>query len=311
MATHYPLVISGTTIEELQSTDTLQLASPLSVTVATGTAPLVITSTTPVTNLSIGGNAATVTTNANLTGGVTSVGNAATVVTNANLTGDVTSVGNATTLANTAVTAGSYTSTNLTVDAKGRITAAANGSSGGGGSIYKNAAFAAAAAQSYLVDTSAGAVTATLSASPTTGDTIWFQDANNQWAQNIFTINPNGKTIAGQSGNKVLNTSDLNFGLWYNGTTWWVIRKPFSSTSQYSALATTLPSSATWYSVTYGNGVFVAVASSTTAAATSPDGITWTARTLPSSAQWISVTYGNGVFVAVTIASSAAQLEIF
>ena len=51
----------------------------LTSTVAIGTAPLVVTSTTPVANLSIGGNAATVTTNANLTGDVTSVGNATTV----------------------------------------------------------------------------------------------------------------------------------------------------------------------------------------------------------------------------------------
>ena len=55
-----------------------------------------------------------------------------------------------------------------------------------------------------------------------------------------------------------------------------------------------------WKSVTYGNGQFVAVASSgANRVMTSPDGVTWTARTAAAASYWSSVTYGNGLFVAV------------
>lgn len=48
----------------------LSVTGQLTSTVATGTAPLVVTSTTPVTNLNIGGNAATATTATNIAGGL-------------------------------------------------------------------------------------------------------------------------------------------------------------------------------------------------------------------------------------------------
>lgn len=62
-----------------------------------------------------------------------------------------------------------------------------------------------------------------------------------------------------------------------------------------------------WRSVTYGNGIYVAVASSGTGnrVMTSPDGITWTSRSSAADLFWISVTYGNGLFVAVARTISA------
>jgi hypothetical protein len=56
-----------------------------------------------------------------------------------------------------------------------------------------------------------------------------------------------------------------------------------------------------WRSVTYGNGLFVAVATTGTGdrVMTSPDGITWTLRTSAADNDWHGVTYGNGLFVAV------------
>ena len=65
-----------------------------------------------------------------------------------------------------------------------------------------------------------------------------------------------------------------------------------------------------WFGVTYGNGLFVAVASSGTGnrVMTSPDGITWTSRTSASDNAWRDVTYGNGLFVAVATSGTGDRV---
>jgi hypothetical protein len=65
-----------------------------------------------------------------------------------------------------------------------------------------------------------------------------------------------------------------------------------------------------WSSVKFGNNKFVAVsATSGTVAAFSLNGIAWTAATLPSTASWTGVTYGQGVFLAVSSTTAAATSE--
>ena len=76
-----------------------------------------------------------------------------------------------------------------------------------------------------------------------------------------------------------------------NGSTW---------------IATTMPSTAWWSSIAYGNSRFVSVdcgnigaAATSTKSAYSFDGIIWYPSILPQTANWTSVSYGQGVFIAV------------
>lgn len=71
-----------------------------------------------------------------------------------------------------------------------------------------------------------------------------------------------------------------------------------------AATAASSPDGVTWTTrtgapaegVTFGNGLFVSVG--TNAAATSPDGIAWTSRTIPAGS-WKNVIYAAGLFVAI------------
>ena len=80
--------------------------------------------------------------------------------------------------------------------------------------------FNAAIGNRYGVNTTGGAVTATLPLIPIPGGAIFFADAGGAFATNNLIINPNGRTIMGTSGNMTVSTNNQSFGLFYNGTTW-------------------------------------------------------------------------------------------
>jgi hypothetical protein len=71
-----------------------------------------------------------------------------------------------------------------------------------------------------------------------------------------------------------------------------------------------------WYGITYGNGIFVAVAetvAATGAIQTSPDGVNWTARTGVQAGGLVglkSVAFGNGVFVAIATGLSVGTQAV-
>jgi hypothetical protein len=71
-----------------------------------------------------------------------------------------------------------------------------------------------------------------------------------------------------------------------------------------------LPFPCAWQSIAFGAGMFVAVAFQSADYATSPDGITWTARTLDGGSETVAyIEYGNGIFVATGDAFMSGKVK--
>jgi len=101
------------------------------------------------------------------------------------------------------------------------ITLAAGGGGGGGTSwqsvITTNTT--AAAGQGFFVNTSGGAVTLTLPASPTQGDEVSFVDYAGTAATDNITIGRNGENIQGSASDLIINTNRASNTLVYSDAT--------------------------------------------------------------------------------------------
>ena len=90
----------------------------------------------------------------------------------------------------------------------------------------KTSAFTAAASRGYFVDTSGGAVTATLPGSATLGDTIRFVDHTGSFDSNNLTVGRNSHKIQGDTSDMTVATERAGFALVYvNAAQGWVLQE--------------------------------------------------------------------------------------
>jgi hypothetical protein len=99
-------------------------------------------------------------------------------------------------------------------------TSAAPSAAGGLTYIFTTTSVTAVDKQGVLTDTSGGAFTVTLPATPTTGAQVVVADAGNAWGTNNLTVGRNGSTIAGLAENLTCDINGASVQLVYDGTTW-------------------------------------------------------------------------------------------
>jgi hypothetical protein len=87
----------------------------------------------------------------------------------------------------------------------------------------------------YMVDTTSGAITVTLPASPNLGDRITIVDGTGYFSTNNLTITPTGTTIMGQTGKSLLvSTANATIDLvFFNSANGWRVLDSSSFGLQY------------------------------------------------------------------------------
>jgi hypothetical protein len=85
--------------------------------------------------------------------------------------------------------------------------------------------------------------------------------------------------------------------------------RPLFSSPGFTSSSVAMPDSRRWSSITYGEGLFVAVIYDSASFAYSETGESWTLGSLPSNSLWIKVKFAGGVFMAFAIDGEAARSE--
>ena len=86
-------------------------------------------------------------------------------------------------------------------------------------STIQTSNFTASSNKGYWVNTTSGAITVTLPASPTVGDVLEFSDYNQTWGSNAITLNLNSLKFQGGTANPNFSTNGQSLKIVYSGTT--------------------------------------------------------------------------------------------
>ena len=183
-------------------------------------------------SLSIGGNAANVT-------GTVAIANGGTGQTTASAAFNALSP--ITTTGDLIIGNGTNSSTRLAIGTNGYVltsngtTASWAASSGGGGLTWQavqTTSFSATVGNAYPVDTTSGAVTVTLPASPTAGQIILFTDYAGTFGTNNLFISLNGKKFNGASATATVATNRESIGIVYiDATQGWIPYDGFNTST--------------------------------------------------------------------------------
>lgn len=152
----------------------------------------------------------------------------------------------------------------------------------------KTSNYAAAVFDGVQTNTSGGAFTVTLPASPAVGDQVVVVDSANSWATNNLTIARNGSTIEGSASDLVCDISGVSVQLVYSGTTWDV----FAQAGGAGGGLLSVPNGGTGASTLTANAVLVGngtspvtgVSPSTSGNVLTSNGTAWTSSALPATA---------------------------